>query len=860
MPSPPRSNRTDDSAASTRRRFLVGLTGLTTSLSLAGCGGRWTGNGAPNQGADRPAPELTGPWPQARADAGNSGFVDAPAPTAEPSVRWTTRSAGTVGAMVATSGNTTESADGSPDTTQGVYVAAEDGRLIAVDPDGEERWRSVVAAALFPPAVGAGRVVVPTRDQLTVIDAATGDVLRSIEISDGVLNSPTLVGDRAFVGTFSGGVVAVDVATGERLWQTGAPSRAYPPLVVDGVAYVTARRWESADGDDEGGDSDGGGEPAGILAALDTDTGDRLWEVALDGHPTAPPGYHDGVTFAGTNRGQVVAVDVASGDPQFRETVGDWVTRGPTAAADGIYVVVLNDGVVKLDQQGVVQWRSEAGGGTNPVLGGDVAIVGTNDGVVAVDRDDGQVRWREETDAGVEFDVAIGGDTGTGGGDDTDGSDSGGSGAPGVVYAGDRIGTITAFDLDTGDRRLRFPFRPRTMPGPIVGPRTVAGGSRDGGAYDLLAADGTEFPLAGNPVESGVSPVCLDSSDLDAVDSGTTSPDAASSEESTQDASEPSGESSTGERDSTSERSETLLGGGAGGSLFRVRTVDYGESPQTPLPPTSTPTATAGPDEPTRTPTPHIDFPEPETVWERRLDVTIRSPITYADGLAYFGTGDGIAAVDPRDGRLRWRFDLEASVPGAPAVRQARVFAVTRDGRVVSVKRDSDTTDLSSGEIDWEESLATTFLSGPAVDDGAVFVADEAGQVTAFGTDGAERFQEDVGGAVSGGPSVTATRVFVGTEGGELLALDRADGSIAWRSSATGPIRGAPAVAGESEGDRTVFVGDHEGTLSAFDTTDGDRRWQADLGQWVDAPPAVGHGAVFVADQTGQVYAVVGDS
>ena len=803
------ADSTPDSGRPTRRRILASLAAVGTGLPLAGCGGIDTPgtdteiegdtatetassptDAAPDRG---PAPSEIGPWPQARGDAANSGVAAGTGPLSSPSVRWATASAGTVGAAVGVGGEE----DGSADQT-GAFVVAEDGRVAAVDAAGETRWTAGVDAAQFPPAVESGRVVVPERERLVVLDAATGERQRTIDVPGGILYAPTVVGSHAFVGTFSSGVVAVDLATGETRWQAGEPSRSYPPVVVGDVAYVTARRWET---DESGERESSASDDSGVFAALDTETGDRRWTVPLDGNPTAPPGYHGGVVYCGTHQGHVYAVGATTGETRWRETVGDWVTRGPTAAADGVYVVVLGESPVKLAHDGTVLWRSTIEAGTNPVLGSGVALFGTNEGVVAVGRDDGEVRWRGETDAPVRFDVRV---------------------ADGVAYGGDQYGTVLAFDVATGDRRWEFPFRPKTMPGPVVGPRTVAGGNRDGGTYDLLATDGTELSRIGSVGGPSLTPVFLG--------------------------------------DGPGSSRETLLSGGGDGVFNRVRTIDYGDSPATDLQPTPTPTATPGPDEPTATRTPHVDFPQPEQLWGTSLDVDPRSPLTYADGVAYVGTAEGIAAVDARDGDLRLKRDLGATVSGAPAVQNDRLFVATQGGRLVALgiggPGDSNPAEAS---VRWEVSLDAPVRSGPAVAGGAVIVATESGRVASYTVGGDRRWERTLDSEMYGGTAATSERVYVGTSTGEVVALERSDGSVAWRASAEGAVHGTPAVGGGGDDEReTVYVGDHAGTLSAFAGGSGDVRWRLSLGQWVDAPPAIGHGAVFVADQTGRVYAVVG--
>lgn len=228
--------------------------------------------------------------------------------------------------------------------------------------------------------------------------------------------------------------------------------------------------------------------------------------------------------------------------------------------------------------------------------------------------------------------------------------------------------------------------------------------------------------------------------------------------------------------------------------------------------------------------------------------------MTYADGLAYVGTAEGMAAVDPRDGTERFRVSVGAAVDGAPAVGDDRVFAVTASGRLVGIAVD-DGTDASD-RIDWEAPLDTGSGAGPTVADGTVVVAGDDGRIAAYTADGDPLWDRSLYSGIAGGTAVTDAHVVVGVEAAEVVALDRNDGAVAWRAGTRGPVRGTPAVAGGS--DTTVYAADHDGTLSAFDAADGEVRFRHRVGRWLDATPAVGHGAVFVADQTGRVYAVVG--
>ena len=132
----------------------------------------------------------------------------------------------------------------------------------------------------------------------------------------------------------------------------------------------------------------------------------------------------------------------------------------------------------------------------------------------------------------------------------------------------------------------------------------------------------------------------------------------------------------------------------------------------------------------------------------------------------------------------------------------------------------------------------------PAVDDGVLYAADAYGLVEARDLDDGERLWEtrigspgggivgslvfwgrddDGGSFVTGGVGVGEGRVFVGTEDGELVALDRGDGSEDWRARLSSEIL-APAAAG----DGLVFVMSEDGRLTALAASDGTRVWSYD--------------------------------
>lgn len=115
----------------------------------------------------------------------------------------------------------------------------------------------------------------------------------------GPLARPVVADGVVLVTTFDG-LVALDVRTGERLWQFGNDDvrPASPPVVRDGVAVV------GTDGE----------EAAGLLA-LDVADGTEVWSAATRGTVRAAPtfSYDESVLYAGDDTGRIYSVETADG-------------------------------------------------------------------------------------------------------------------------------------------------------------------------------------------------------------------------------------------------------------------------------------------------------------------------------------------------------------------------------------------------------------------------------------------------------------------------------------------------------------------------------------------------------------------
>ena len=146
--------------------------------------------------------------------------------------------------------------------------------------------------------------------------------------------------------------------------------------------------------------------------------------------------------------------------------------------------------------------------------------------------------------------------------------------------------------------------------------------------------------------------------------------------------------------------------------------------------------------------------------------------------------------------------------------------------------------------------------------DGVVYLLDTAGVVSGYKiANGGATWHVNAYTAsekqriVGGGLAVSGGKVMVATGLGDLLAIDTASSSIAWRARLDAPARSAPAV-----GNGKVVVVTQAGTVMAFDIATGASAWKATTESSTasllgTSSVAVAGGLVVVPGATGEILA-----
>ncbi|AGK48416.1 MULTISPECIES: outer membrane protein assembly factor BamB [Burkholderia] len=264
-------------------------------------------------------------------------------------------------------------------------VGALKGGVFVLGPDGKQLWKSTVQGEIFsPPLVGNGLVIVRTIDgQVIAFAAQTGEQKwtyrnRAVPLNLRVSAGMTFAGDAAVLAGFpGGGLVALNLQTGEPFWQT-------PVSFPKGVTEVERIN------DVTGAPTLVGAETCAVtfqgqLGCFDANSGRPLWEKAFSSRSGVA---QDDTAVAGGDDWSVVsAYDVATGKELWR--------NDKLKSRDVGVPYLLGRAVVLGDYKGFVHFLSRDDGtfvarmktdgsaiAAAPVLAGNTLVVLTQDGGV----------------------------------------------------------------------------------------------------------------------------------------------------------------------------------------------------------------------------------------------------------------------------------------------------------------------------------------------------------------------------------------------------------------------------------------------------------------------------------------------
>ena len=263
---------------------------------------------------------------------------------------------------------------GADSETGNIYAHLVSGLLVCFDTDGNIQWvRSMTeefnrfsgyGGRLHTPVVDGDLVIIsmgnlgwaakPPSHRYMGINKHTGETVWMSRPGGGgqvdltVYSTPvttTIDGSRAFIaGNGNGGIFAVKVATGEKIWGFAFSNRGIntSPAVANNRVYATHS------------EENVGSTDLGSVVCLDATTGKQIWRQ--DGMTVgyATPAVHDGRVYVIDNSANVHCLDAETGKHYWEQTVGTVGKGSPTVADGKLYATEVNGGfqILKLGDTG----------------------------------------------------------------------------------------------------------------------------------------------------------------------------------------------------------------------------------------------------------------------------------------------------------------------------------------------------------------------------------------------------------------------------------------------------------------------------------------------------------------------------
>ncbi|MFP3013430.1 MAG: outer membrane protein assembly factor BamB [Arsenophonus sp. NC-QC1-MAG3] len=236
----------------------------------------------------------------------------------------------------------------------------------------------------------------------------SGAMLWSIDLSQQVgfftANLPALLssgltvsGDKLYLGTENGKVIALNKTNGKIEWKTDVSGEALSqPVVSDGLVLIHTSK--------------------GVLQALDPQTGQNKWSINLDTSTLSirgksSPATAYGVAIVGSAGGRITAIILDQGQIAWQQYISQ--IRGATEIdrlhdvnitpvidtnSSTIFAIAYNGNLVAMDiRSSQIIWKRDLGTVNDIILANDIIyLVDQNDRVLAVHKNDGIISWTQD--------------------------------------------------------------------------------------------------------------------------------------------------------------------------------------------------------------------------------------------------------------------------------------------------------------------------------------------------------------------------------------------------------------------------------------------------------------------------------
>ena len=217
----------------------------------------------------------------------------------------------------------------------------------------------------------------------------SGQTLWEKKLGD-LTSSPTLSGDKIFVGTSNGTLWALNKITGEKIWEFNTKSSIFStPACNDSSSSATDEEMIYF------------GSTDGYLYALRSDSGSVKWKFKADGGIYSSPAIKNGMIFFGSVDGCLYALNLIDSSLVWKFQTQADIYSSPAVTESLVYIGSNDYNMYAVNQQtGELIWKFKTEGliHSSPIAVGDKLFFGSYDGnFYVLNRFTGKLLWKYQT-------------------------------------------------------------------------------------------------------------------------------------------------------------------------------------------------------------------------------------------------------------------------------------------------------------------------------------------------------------------------------------------------------------------------------------------------------------------------------
>ncbi|MGP1931247.1 MAG: outer membrane protein assembly factor BamB [Arsenophonus sp. ET-YP4-MAG3] len=239
------------------------------------------------------------------------------------------------------------------------------------------------------------------------MDASSGEILWSINLSEQtnffkvnlstfLSSGLTISGDKLYIGTETGKVIALTKINGKIIWERDVAGEVLSqPVVSDGILLIHMSN--------------------GVLQALDSQTGQNKWNINLDtstlsirGKSTPAIAY--GIVIVGSDTGRLTAIMLSQGQIIWQQYISKIygiteidrlhdidITPVIDINSGAIFAIAYNGDLVAIDiHSSQIIWKRNLGSVNNIILSNNIIyLVDQNNYVFAIYKKNGVILWTQ---------------------------------------------------------------------------------------------------------------------------------------------------------------------------------------------------------------------------------------------------------------------------------------------------------------------------------------------------------------------------------------------------------------------------------------------------------------------------------